>query len=95
GKEGVGEELDGHLPGSAREQLGHDLRNLVHHWTKHLYLVYRTRNHQLPTAETEGWFLNMLWGPLALILNVEEALQYKHAEYSSILSALRKNINRK
>ncbi|KAF9982045.1 hypothetical protein BGZ65_003299 [Modicella reniformis] len=72
-----------------------DFRNLVHHWMKHLYLVYRTHNYQLPTAESEGWFLNMLWGPLALILNAKEELQYKHTEYNSTSSALRKNIDGK
>lgn len=46
-----------------------DFRSLVHHWMKHLYLVYRTQNYQLPTAESQGWFLNMLWGPQALIFD--------------------------
>ncbi|KAF9997587.1 hypothetical protein BGZ80_011451 [Entomortierella chlamydospora] len=115
-----------------------DFRRLVHHWMNHLYLVYRKRNHQLPTAESEPvfliepdfglitrfvnsiymrlvrlnelsswpfrfdkkhwserWFHNMLWGPLALIFDAEEALQYKHAEYNSTSSALRRNIDRK
>ncbi|KAF9546082.1 hypothetical protein EC957_010218 [Mortierella hygrophila] len=70
-----------------------DFRSFVHHWMKHLYLVYRTRNYQLPTTESESWFLNMLWGPLALILDTEEALQYKHAGYNSTSSTLRKNID--
>lgn len=37
----------------------------------------------------------MLWGPLALVLDAEEAPQYKPAEYNSSSSALRKNIDRK
>ncbi|KAF9168430.1 hypothetical protein BGX21_011571 [Mortierella sp. AD011] len=72
-----------------------DFRRLVHHWMNHLYLVYRKWNHQLPTAESEHWFHNMLWGPLALIFDADDALQYKHAEYNSTSSALRRNINRK
>ncbi|KAF9546044.1 hypothetical protein EC957_010180 [Mortierella hygrophila] len=41
--------------------LDDDFRSFVNHWMKHLYLVYRTRNYQLPTTESESWFLNMLW----------------------------------
>ncbi|KAF9347334.1 hypothetical protein BGX34_003228, partial [Mortierella sp. NVP85] len=37
----------------------------------------------------------MLWGPLALILDIEKELQYKHAEYNSSFSALRDNVDRK
>ncbi|KAF9125837.1 hypothetical protein BGX30_000263, partial [Mortierella sp. GBA39] len=40
-----------------------DFRSFVHHWMKHLYLVYRTRNYQLPTAESEEFnsTLSALW----------------------------------
>ncbi|KAF9974083.1 hypothetical protein BGZ73_002645 [Actinomortierella ambigua] len=69
-----------------------DFRSLTHHWMKHLYLVYQTRDFRLPDTESESWFTNMLWGPMALILDTKEGLQYKHGEYTSASSTLRKQI---
>jgi hypothetical protein len=74
---------------------GDKFRQLIHHWMRHLHFVYSIRSYQLPAVESESWFLNMLWGPLALVLDIEKELQYKHAEYNSSSSALRKNVDRK
>ncbi|KAG0297887.1 hypothetical protein BGZ98_000383 [Dissophora globulifera] len=71
-----------------------NFRKLVHHWMTHLHIVYRKNNYQLPAGESESWFLNMLWGPMALVLGAEEELQYKHGECNSTSSSLRKALGR-
>ncbi|GJJ73044.1 hypothetical protein EMPS_05402 [Entomortierella parvispora] len=71
-----------------------DFRKLVYHWMTQLHIVYQKNNYQLPSGESEGWFLNMLWGPMALVLSAEEELHYKHGEYCSASSSLRKAIDR-
>jgi hypothetical protein len=52
-------------------------------------------NNKLPAEEVESWFLNMVWGSLTLALYTEEALQFKHAEYSSPTMGKRWAIGRK
>ncbi|KAF9430019.1 hypothetical protein BGZ94_008616, partial [Podila epigama] len=80
---------------AGEQPLEKNKRQTIHMALHLLFAVYQRHHFELPSAASESFYLQILWGFIPMIFMSDKTLNYHPAEVHSQASLLRKNKNRK